>query len=125
MHMQDNPKDIDTRLRSVRENADGTIVISEALWNRGRSAARPNRFALTRHAHHWRTHYAPASPPENFLHHMLQKLGLRRPSGKTMAIQRGRHEKAQVHPEQTERPTRNLWRLQNGVHGDLRRNGQK
>lgn len=75
--MQDDPKDIDTRLRSVRENADGTIVISEARWNRGRGIAKPNPSTLARNRHHRRTHDAPTPTHENFLHRMLKTLGLR------------------------------------------------
>lgn len=77
IHMQDDPKDIDIRLRSVRENDDGTIVISQARWNRGRGIAKPHPSTLARHGHHWHTDHAPTPPHEHFLYRMLKKLGLR------------------------------------------------
>lgn len=75
--MQDDPKDIDTRLCSARVNADGTIVVSQVRWNLGRGSAMPNGLASARNMHHRRTHYALESPQENLLHSILRGLGLR------------------------------------------------
>lgn len=77
MHVQHDPQDIGTRLYSARTNADGTIVVSQIRWNRGRGSANPTRFVSARNKHHWRTNYAPEVPQENFLRRILRVLGLR------------------------------------------------
>lgn len=74
--MEHGTEDIDSRLRAVRKDDDGTIVESHALWNRGKRVDQTNVLRPAGNLHRWRIHYTPQGRRDSLFDRIKRKLGL-------------------------------------------------
>lgn len=74
--MAHGTEDIDSRLRAVRKEDDGTIVESHALWNRGKRVDQAEVLRTGHNLHRWRAHYTPERRLDGLFDRIKRKLGM-------------------------------------------------
>lgn len=74
--MEHGTKDIDSRLRAVRKDDDGTVKESHALWNSGKRVHQPDILGTANHSSHRFAHHSPQGRMHVLFDRIKRKLGL-------------------------------------------------